>query len=332
MKKYNSLDACKLVMAIFVVAIHTHPFENCPYELVFSIYNSFASLAVPFFFLTSGFFLASKFESPLFHKSNLKTIRSYLYKIIKLYLIWTLIYLPMTIYNFIDTGFSFTKSLAIFLRNFFLIGQQYNSWPLWYLLSTIYALFGILTLLKTFKFSKNQILLIAIIVYVISIGVSNLAEYSNELPHLVQFLKKTIKSTIYTGRIFTGFFYISIGFVISKINGASHKFFFMFLILLLFNSLIDNSYINPFVRPLCAISLFKSIQSLSLRDSILFEFSRKTSMVVYFVHMYAWTAYYSIVYGEKSYGLDSFIATTLLSLFISLLYIVYYKLKYLKLK
>ena len=59
-KKFNSLDICKLWMAFCVVTIHTHPLEHCTITIINEIYDSFVRMAVPFFFLSSGFFIGTK--------------------------------------------------------------------------------------------------------------------------------------------------------------------------------------------------------------------------------------------------------------------------------
>lgn len=52
-KRIDSLDCCKLLMAIFVVAIHTFPLEN-------SEQNFLLKTAIPFFFTVSGYFYFRK--------------------------------------------------------------------------------------------------------------------------------------------------------------------------------------------------------------------------------------------------------------------------------
>ena len=75
---YNSLDVCKLLMAFCVVAIHTCPLEHCDVIVINDIYDSFVSMAVPFFFLSSGFLLAKKFEFPLLAQENINIIKKQL--------------------------------------------------------------------------------------------------------------------------------------------------------------------------------------------------------------------------------------------------------------
>lgn len=57
MKKYNSLDAGKLFMAVVVAAIHTEPLINCEINYINKIYDALKLVAVPFFFVTAGFLL-----------------------------------------------------------------------------------------------------------------------------------------------------------------------------------------------------------------------------------------------------------------------------------
>ena len=70
-KKYNSIDLTKFIMSIFVVAIHIHPFENCDNQIILSIYNSLVALAVPFFFISSGFLVAAKCDAKLDNCDNI---------------------------------------------------------------------------------------------------------------------------------------------------------------------------------------------------------------------------------------------------------------------
>ena len=98
--KINSLDIAKFIMAIFVICLHTHPFRSIePFPLFEIITNS----AVPFFFMASAFLLFQKFYHS---KMDLTIIKNYIKRMIKLYVIWNIIYLPISIYGymFVDSG------------------------------------------------------------------------------------------------------------------------------------------------------------------------------------------------------------------------------------
>lgn len=117
----------KLIMAYVVVAIHT---TDCSLM-------GLTETAVPYFFIASGFFLFRKLGGS--REEDLAVIRQWILKILKLYLIWTAIYLPFTVVGFIRDGLSFQTATAVFLRNLIFVGENYLSWPLWYLLAMIWG-------------------------------------------------------------------------------------------------------------------------------------------------------------------------------------------------
>ena len=58
-KQYNSIDLMKLIMAL-VVAIHTEPLVRCENIVVLNLYKAISDVAVPFFFIASGFLVLDK--------------------------------------------------------------------------------------------------------------------------------------------------------------------------------------------------------------------------------------------------------------------------------
>lgn len=119
-------------MAIIVVAVHTHPqtvIGNPVWEIIFSYLYK---LPVPFFFVVSGFFLWNKSIGST-QKEKLTRIRKWLRHVLLLYVLWTILYLPFTIYGFLIEQAGIITSLAVFFRNLLFVGENYYSWPLWYL-------------------------------------------------------------------------------------------------------------------------------------------------------------------------------------------------------
>lgn len=97
--EYRILDLMKFVMAVVVIAIHIRPEVSFSNHSVKIIFEGIYSLAVPFFFMASGFLLFRKARIPLEDVGKAR-ILSYLKRMLKLYVVWTLIYLPLTIYGF----------------------------------------------------------------------------------------------------------------------------------------------------------------------------------------------------------------------------------------
>lgn len=142
-ENFNSIDVMKFIMAIVVVAIHTEPFHSSQHNVQIA-FNALSGLAVPFFFISSGFLLGRRMQDD----SDVFPAKRQLIKIIKLYVKWSVIYLPFAIYDYWHTGISPLKAAILYIRNFILGGMHYNSWQLWYLLSTIYGLIFIIRMLK----------------------------------------------------------------------------------------------------------------------------------------------------------------------------------------
>lgn len=76
-----------------------------------------------------------------------------------------------------------------------------------------------------------------------------------------------------------------------------------------------------FVIQVYSIALFLIRVQSNIKDSPRYVFARNISMVVYFIHMYIWTFYYSLVYKHKTYGLDSFLVTTIVSFLVAVAYL-----------
>lgn len=88
-KNFGSLDGMKLLAAFLVVAIHTSPLESFSGNWDFFLTRVIARLAVPFFFMVTGQFVLSGQE---------KFPRPYIKKILVLYGISILFYVPVGIY------------------------------------------------------------------------------------------------------------------------------------------------------------------------------------------------------------------------------------------
>ena len=94
--RYNGFDIAKFIMAIFVVTLHAHPFSDISFGLNYIITNGLTRVAVPYFFMVSGFLLFRKMS---LYELDIAKIKRYLIHIFRLYVIWTIIYLPIIIYT-----------------------------------------------------------------------------------------------------------------------------------------------------------------------------------------------------------------------------------------
>ena len=319
-KNYNAIDLMKFFMAVCVVAIHTNPLISISNAHVKEIYEAVVRMAVPFFFLSSGYLLAVKMDYPYDSAESQQRIQKQLLRMIKLYVLWTILYLPWTVHGYASSGMNFSDAVVPFLRGFFLLGEHAVSWMLWYLLSTIYSLLLILLLLKK-QISPKVITAVGAGLLFLGVGIDALMDFGGELPGLLSLARKVISHTITHGRLFQGVFYLSFGMLLAhrKLSLALN----WVLLLLGFgaNCLISNTYISQFLILASAIGLFGLVERWSLKDSPIYPILRTTSTGIYFLHMFVWTAYNKITVNADIWGMDCFLATTAVCIGLSLVYL-----------
>ncbi|MCJ1805963.1 acyltransferase [Flavobacterium covae] len=172
----NNLDVLKIIMAFLVIALHIFPVSKetgIEGLISYEIASGITRIAVPTFFLISGYFLRNKLnDKPYLWK--------YTKRILLLYVVWQFIYLPDLI-RFYNLGW-FSKSDMI-------LKLIYGYWHLWYLLATTIAV-GLLYLLRDLSTAiKTKLILFLLIVgYSFQIGIQ-----SNRLD--LMFLYKIIGTT-----------------------------------------------------------------------------------------------------------------------------------------
>lgn len=312
LKRYNCIDLTKFIMAILVVSLHTEPLTNIPSPTLFTLWDCIARCAVPFFFISSGFLTGCKLTGDT--DSDITVIFRQLKKILKMYLLWSLIYMPLAIYDFWRCGYSVRLAIDTYLRYFLLLGENYNSWMLWYLLSTVYALLFVALFLKM----KAKLLLVTVLGGIALLAgdlITNIVYYSGELPHILTLIKTAVVRTFVNGRIFTGFFYIPLGMLLAHKKIPTVAGIILFIAGFVGNFFYDG-IIATIMLAICSTGVFIAARNTTLKDRPIYSFLRTASTDIYLVHMYVWTFYYFFVYRQKTFGIDSFIATTLISLLI----------------
>lgn len=117
-KNYCMIDIAKFIAAIFVMFIHCGSlFSNEWVSLLFV--DVLCRYAVPFFFISSGFFLFKKvkFKNGKMEKTkeNFKNFFKYELRIVILYTVWSLIYGCLRFYEYhaINADYNFFKDYII---------------------------------------------------------------------------------------------------------------------------------------------------------------------------------------------------------------------------
>ena len=129
-----TVDLFKFISSILIIGIHTNLFVDINDTLNFAFVDIICRLAVPFFAVCSGYFLSKSLAKNEFRA---KPIKKQEWKMIKLYALWTLLYLLYSIPTWIKTGW---MSFGAFKDYALATVTQGCHYHLWYLISLIYAL------------------------------------------------------------------------------------------------------------------------------------------------------------------------------------------------
>ena len=136
---------------------------------------------------------------------------------------WNIIYFPLALIGYKNSDSTILYAVMDYIRGLLFVGEHYNSWILWYLLSTTYSLIFI-AICKKYCFSNKQILGIGTFLWLWAVALTlvskNMLSLNSEgLNSIVGIFIKFFLS----GRIFTGIFYIPLGMTVYKMKKWNWK-------------------------------------------------------------------------------------------------------------
>ena len=203
-----------------VVEIHTRPLEA--FAIPESVIEGIDVIAVPFFFIASAFLCFRGLSEEDFAASSSYgsiRVRKTAFKLLELYLIWTVLYLPVTVFGNLLYGNGLLHGLLAFARGTLLVGQNFCSWPLWYLLAGTVAFSLVYFCLRGGVASKTMVgaaFLLLLLGYFVMCAADR-----GEVPDVIAVPARLYEKLFLTTRngLFEGFFYVAVGAVF----GMRHK-------------------------------------------------------------------------------------------------------------
>lgn len=153
--EFFAVDFFRVVFALGVVAIHLGPLEDVNYTLHYFLTNVPARLGVPFFFLVSGFFLQKKLD-------DAGKIKAYVLRLLQLYFVYTLLYLPQMIHRYVNNDQPFVHDILVFTKRFFFTGSYLQ---LWYFVALVVATLLLYLLVKKLGLSDGQMTAVVLALY-----------------------------------------------------------------------------------------------------------------------------------------------------------------------
>lgn len=294
-KQYNGLDAVKFILAILVAARHIiQIFFTADSRWHLLIGSWLSNLAVPAFFIISAFFLFQKVDR---EKPDWKVIAGYCKKVLRMYLIWSAIYLPIDIYNWYHGESGVWEGIRTYLQAFVFSSSIVQ---LWYLPALALA-----CLIVWFCYTRGmkiwQILFVTGCLFVIGVIGDNW--YLNEmLPHWMYEKLMIYNRYFLTMRngLFYGSFYAAIGLLFAKTRwrlplwaAVLGTLFFVFV---MYKEVVRCSNTNMLFSAAPAVyCLFSAASMVEWKDRKLYPRLRAMSEWVYLSHFYffylfSWTA------------------------------------------
>ncbi len=219
-KYFQGIDVFKFMCALLIVFMHTYCHDYG--QLGKWFHQVITTIAVPYFFIVSGFF----FTKGLLRNQDIKTYRNkYLKRVTLMYIFWSIITLPISWFVVIAKGhpdYSLFMKIIYQLRLFFFTG---SIGIYWYILALIY---NSIILYVAFKYKKDLILYLASILFFI-IGVMYDSPYNDG-----NVLFESIHVVFGSERNFlnVGLLYMAIGYFIAKHKLNYNNYFILALIAL----------------------------------------------------------------------------------------------------
>lgn len=265
----QGIDIFKYIMAFAVVAIHClgdYPFW----------FQWFIRLAVPFFFVTSGFLLARALNQ-IKDTEQAVFMRERTCKIFILFGLWILIYLPVSCVGYLMKGVPLLKIPLKMIVQIVVSGEILYAWPLWFLYSL-----GINTLAITITKIKPQLT----VWYFIIIGAAYLL-YSfvtvYDLSEVIPFYQYLMK--IVPLRAIGGGAYLITGILTYKYIDKIGNLTLAFALLII--SFVLRYLDLPFYEITGGLSIFLLAYRLPVHNKPNLCMSLRTqSMWIYYLHMY----------------------------------------------
>lgn len=342
-KNFESIDIMKFLCAILVVAIHISPLGSNDSTIAklfnYGIQHYLARIAVPFFFMCTGFLVFRKTELESF---SITVGIQYAKKTYKLYLLWTLIYSPFIIKGIMSHNRGVIYGLIGFIRNFLFVGSYTH---LWYLNASAFAVLLISILLYK-RIRISWIVGGGLVLYLIGLlpqSYFGLFENFKAYPFIWNSAKLFEKIIVTTRNgLFEACLFVGLGMLlaykpiqlsakVSSIGFCCSMLFMLFEVAMLtYCKWIRGYDMYLFLVP-SSFFLFYFVSHIEVKNHRIYRFLRLSSSLIYFTHLWI----NSLV--GKAYtwgGIDAsrtglqFITSLVLSILVSYLIITLSKCKY----
>lgn len=208
---YSGIDYFRMIAAVLIVAIHTSPLASFSATGDFIFTRIIARVAVPFFLVTSGFFLISRYSY------NADKLRKFIKKTALIYAAAIVIYIPINIYN---GYFSEDNLLPKIIKDIVFDGTLYH---LWYLPAAIVG--AVITWYLVKQWAYRKAFAVTLVLYIVGLFGDSYYGIAENIPSLNSFYHLIFQVSDYTrnGIFFAPIFFVLGGYISDNKDKLSFK-------------------------------------------------------------------------------------------------------------
>lgn len=226
-EKELSMDGFRIIASILIIAVHTYPLLSISETLDFIVTHVLCRIGVPFFFMVTGYFVLPK------ALNDKKELKKYMIKILKLYIICMLLYLPVNIYAKQINGVDEIVKDILFHGTFY---------HLWYFPALILGMYFTYFIIKNIK--ERQARYIFIFLFVIGLfgdsyyGISEKFEIIKKIYEIIFHVFDYTRNGLFFTPIFVYLGYMMKNKSFNLKRGFNIFFIVLFLSLMVFEGLL----------------------------------------------------------------------------------------------
>lgn len=304
-ENYNSIDLVKFICSLLVVVLHASSYcladmadggrvptgaSNGPlitYVLPFIF--TVLRIAVPFFFISSSFFLFKKVNNCNTEKEKNQAVKKYCLRILRLYLFWLILSLPYMLDKFLfNSGYDVLTGLGVYAIKIIFFDAFDGAW---YLGATIFSALFVYLLSK--KVNNTSLVVISLVLYITAILDSTYFNlFGLRSDSTLMFFQAN--TPIYLS-VFNGFVYFTVGKLFAenekRLSTKKSLIYTLICFILMYVELTLSNYFGLNYATDCFVMLlpfscffFQLIININLKDKRTYRFIRKSSTFIYLSH------------------------------------------------
>ncbi|MBO1097792.1 membrane-bound serine racemase VanT [Enterococcus casseliflavus] len=286
MKKNQGIEQFRVILAMMVVAIHCLPLHRLWPDGDILITLTLFRIAVPFFFMISGYYVFSDLATQNSYPAR-QRIWLFIKKQLQVYLIATLLFLPLAWYSGI---LGLNMPLGTFIQTLLVNGILYHLWYFPAIITGGLLVMGLLT-----RLSFKQVFFIAVGLYVVGLGGDSWSGLAAQTPitplySLIFQLLDGTRNGIFFAPLFLILGVLARRFAIKPASPHRYSYLMISLICLLLESYLLHHFTTPkhdsmyIFLPFVLLFLFPIIQQ--WQAPMIWKQAGRLSLWLYLLHPY----------------------------------------------